>query len=518
MNQKGFANIALIVLVVVLVGVLGYVTLVKKPATTSAPQTNEIDTTKVLILTEENLVNDLRQDLMTYQDDIKKDLNLQSQIKTIPSTAGVKEAKKIVQEYYQQGNLHGVLLVGNIPAPKIYHPDYLNDPIFSSQGFGLSDAVYQDIYNHCVYSSELDAYSYKNPGCGSTTIQSFWVGRLTPNSSQEKTVTLLKDYFRRNHLYRTGKYSFQKNTLLYLPSLNEEKMQYPQQYPKTIAGIFDNLKFFNTYNRNQVKLLVPDSGISDINYLNELKKQYAYETVIYNGHGLPTFHQQNIEPGDINNTSFFLIDLRSCSVGRFTTTDYLAGNYLFSGGLIALAASVPVFSGSEPNKVQYYLLSTGHPFYETLDVIGLGLADNVLGDPTLRMRYDLKIAGDKNASISIDPAKIVLTKSSPKTQLGIKNVGKSNLLYSITTNYHQNETPQFSGQGLFGYGSIEPVDFDSGAGAYVLAPGQKTTWDIDAASFFPFDTTPPGTYRGTMFILSNDSSKLLVRIPFEIQN
>ena len=46
MNQKGFVNILLIVLVVVLAGVLGYVTLVKKPAPTEQPQSNNSQNTQ----------------------------------------------------------------------------------------------------------------------------------------------------------------------------------------------------------------------------------------------------------------------------------------------------------------------------------------------------------------------------------------------------------------------------------------------------------------------------------------
>ena len=42
MNQKGFVNIAPIVLVVVLAGVWGYVTLVKKPVSTEQPQSNDL--------------------------------------------------------------------------------------------------------------------------------------------------------------------------------------------------------------------------------------------------------------------------------------------------------------------------------------------------------------------------------------------------------------------------------------------------------------------------------------------
>ncbi|OHA19510.1 MAG: hypothetical protein A3C08_01965 [Candidatus Taylorbacteria bacterium RIFCSPHIGHO2_02_FULL_47_18] len=45
-NQKGFANIALIVLVVILAGALGYVTLVKKPAPVEQSQINNLQNTE----------------------------------------------------------------------------------------------------------------------------------------------------------------------------------------------------------------------------------------------------------------------------------------------------------------------------------------------------------------------------------------------------------------------------------------------------------------------------------------
>lgn len=46
MNQKGFANIVLIILVVILAGVLGYVTLIKKPAPVEQSQTNNSQNTE----------------------------------------------------------------------------------------------------------------------------------------------------------------------------------------------------------------------------------------------------------------------------------------------------------------------------------------------------------------------------------------------------------------------------------------------------------------------------------------
>ena len=46
MNQKGFANIVLIILVVILAGALGYVTLVKKSAPVEQPQSNNLQNTQ----------------------------------------------------------------------------------------------------------------------------------------------------------------------------------------------------------------------------------------------------------------------------------------------------------------------------------------------------------------------------------------------------------------------------------------------------------------------------------------
>ena len=51
MNKKGFANIVLIILVVVLAGVLGYVTLVKKPAPVEQPQTSSSQNTQATMPT-----------------------------------------------------------------------------------------------------------------------------------------------------------------------------------------------------------------------------------------------------------------------------------------------------------------------------------------------------------------------------------------------------------------------------------------------------------------------------------
>ena len=65
MNQKGFANIVLIVLVVVLASVVGYITLVKKPVSVEQPQTNNSQNTQ--ITTPPPVNNSVSQNLQTTQ-------------------------------------------------------------------------------------------------------------------------------------------------------------------------------------------------------------------------------------------------------------------------------------------------------------------------------------------------------------------------------------------------------------------------------------------------------------------
>ncbi len=162
-----------------------------------------------LLIVEDEIAGGLFEELERYKKDIKEDLGWDTKIQTFSSMAKVEEIKEYIAKTYKSENLKGVMLVGNIPV------GYYNiSNISGNDIIAPTDSIYQDIDNTCQYDKILQAYNWRS--CGEA--HNFFVSRLTPNSSTEDSLTLLKKYFERNHQYRKGEYEFQKKALLYLPS------------------------------------------------------------------------------------------------------------------------------------------------------------------------------------------------------------------------------------------------------------------------------------------------------------
>lgn len=456
----------------------------------------------MLLIVEDNLLDGLKQELATYSNDVKKEYGFQTIIKIFDSSDSVFEIKSYITQIYNNQRLNGVLLIGDIPSGKFYHPA----GYYPKDDLPLYDYIYQDIYDACKYSDEWDAFDYSNPACENTQIPPFWISRLTPNSYSQSKLSLLQDYFKRNHEYRTGQYSYAQKILLYEPVVWEEADPYRTN---TILSIKNNLKAFNMYDENGIIFIDAGNENSDQLYLNEVKNPYGYELLFVNAHGSPTFHGKNIIPNDISNVNFFLGEFISCSVGRFTTEDYIAGNYLFNGkGLALFAAPVIIFGGGIPDQEFHYLLSIGEPLYEAMKIKPLGGA-NAFGDLTLKMR-DVK----KPNIYSPDDAKIVSSATSldfennQDAELKIKNIGKSTLEFKLYPRYYK-----FKERWLptYGYSSEDYIEMNE-HGHYLLAPGVEVTFKIKHPSS---EGAPSGSYKGEIFILSNDPIKPYISIPFE---
>ncbi len=388
---------------------------------------DNIETGKtVLILVDETVLPDLKKELENYTGDIKKELGLDTYIKSVSPVENIHSLKSYVLDFFKTGNLNGVLLIGNIPTGYFYHPD-VPTGVFTSEGLSLGDYIYQDFLNACEFSVERNAFSYKNEECQvGVTIQPYWVARLTPNSSNHSDIELLKDYFKRNHELRNGLYAFEQKVLLYQPVI----LDYKGTEQETINKIKKDLNSFGgMYPPGNYKFIDIFSPSSDSDYLSELPK--GYETLIFNGHGTPLFHQKNITPKSQINAKFFFGHFSSCSVGRFTTRDYLAGEYLFSGGLVSLAPSVPVFATSDFNAEFHIMLANGVPFYKAIEWSGIG--GNIFGDPTLRMRYNqLKPSQSK---IQVSANQLTFSKDNPTHEFVIENVSDSPLYFYVRGKY-----------------------------------------------------------------------------------
>ena len=318
----------------------------------------------VLVLVHEDVYNDLTEELQVWSEDISREQGLFSDARKVTRNQTVAELKNIIQETYENldDKFIGVLLIGDIPV---------------SITSGIPD----------------DRESY-----GSGT--DYWVARLTPKSSTVSDVTLLKNYFKRNHDYRTGKISFEGKPVIYLPmtDLTTGKLRHPlpiAQWGGYSFDIEDLLQFF-TFPNN-----LPLDNNSE--YFHWLSKKPR--VVGYNGHGSPTAQEHGIDSRTVRmkEISFLFAGFLSCSVGRFTVHNYLAGQYLFGngrdythGGLIVAASPWDIFSGGFTDTGEAYeLLFLGigqeEPVYEELfsDPASLGIFRglHIFGDPTLKVSY-----------------------------------------------------------------------------------------------------------------------------------
>lgn len=455
----------------------------------------------ILLVVEDALYEGLTPELNTYSDDIKREFGFETIFKTFSSSASIFEIKSYIRQVYNNYKLNSVLLIGNLPSGEFYiSPSVFPEP-------ALEDFIYQDIDNHCEYSKEKGVFEYSSSCTQPWRIRPFWISRLTPNSSSKSSLSLLKDYFGRNHAYRTGEYSYNQKSLVYIPLNLDEKD--PQVRKDNELWYEKYLSFFDMYDKTNRNLIDVERENSDQLYLSEIKKPYEYEYFFYNGHGNPTFNQKNISPSNVLGSSFFLADFRSCSVGRFTSKDYLLGKYLFEGeGLVAMAFTVPMLGvlGEDPGKEMLYLLSIGEPLYEALKLQASNAS--LFGDPTLRMRYIKKPSSHRSEDpvINLDQTDFYFSNNQPKIDLKVKNLGESTLKISIDSKYYVFKEEWVGGlpRTVTGAGRDENYFY------YLIAPNNEATFTFK----FPFDNAPAGNYKGEIFILSNDPVRPYIIVPF----
>jgi len=468
---------------------------------------------KLLLLVEDNLYKGLTQELNTYSNDVKREFGFETIIKTFPSSASLLEIKSYVSNIYNSNQLTGVLIVGNLPTG-----------VFINVGFGVpavySDRIYQDVDNKCSYFSNIPwningvqgVGAFDAITCGRT--EKFWIARLTPNSSTKDSLFLLKNYFNRNHLYRTGSYSYQPNLLLYAPQLLELGVAGEEEMS---AALKWEMGFFSgMYEGNNYRVINIHGSNPDRDYLDEIRKPNRYEAVVVGAHGLPTFHQLDIRPNKISDSSFFLMTLGSCSVGDFRQKDYIAGEYLFGGnGLLVVAATQPTVG--RLNVVEgYYPLTKGKPFFEALTAIdGLYNGIFVFGDPTLKMRdYSIPKSYqpiDPRIKVSIENARLEFTKQKSSFVIKVLNNGGSPLEFYFS--YKFTDTPK-----NFNIGSgfeVKGTERKYRIGAHnikdIVAPGK--TAEITISLYFD-ESTPTGNVEGMLSFYSNDPVNPLLIVPF----
>ncbi len=444
---------------------------------------------KLVIIFVDDNYSQIKEEIQRYKTDIEEDLLSEVWINVENWENGL-EIRSYLKSLYKNYSLIGAILIGEIPtmwfSPEI---DITHDETWPS------DYLYMDLKSDYT----LDKNGYVNY-ISKTHYDDFkkrdiWVGRIKPPNSTGEYISLLKDYFDRNHKYRHGELEFTEK-ILYYPYMYIEKQDLQEE---ECQKSYENYIVENTaYTSDDILTIcsINNDGVST--YVDELSRNR--EWVIVNAHGTTTtqylrlpINRYQIQPAQPNALCYSLL---SCSNGNFTSDNYLGGWYLFSGnGLVAYAysAETPM---EQTEWLQYALpLQAGLSFGEVI-LYDDNEALTILGDPTLKMRQKEKHNFPKvvleKTNISFGKVKINETK---KIDINVINTGYTDFVLSTTYSFQKSNYP--SRHNIYGNSysyNIMPFSIDS----------KKISPESSAQLSFLFTPRVEGKYSLNWTVLTND--------------
>lgn len=549
-NKKGFSSIiGLLIAIGIIVAGLGTFLLTRQtspqpfdvnvpPRTTNESQFKKpIDEDNIfcsknvctiaMAIKKENY-NNLSQEISTWIEDVERETSQRVELKVYENNVTKEKIKSDLKDLYFSKNLRGVILVGNIPYVRAgYHcqsyPSQLQpcldysgtggnlEEAFKTENLDLSDYFYIDVKNECEYNNKLNAL-YRDDRCFADSVnQPFWISRLTPPLHEPTEANkLLKDYFIKDHVFRTGDTTFPQKYLVYAPILTEEAPAYRKN---TIAGFLDKFKqAVSPYEPGDIKFIPPEGETSN-NFFDALNQGYEY--VFYNGHGTPLAISPDItlQTNISKNQKALLYEFVSCSVGRYSEENYLAGRFLFnSAALVALAAQTPIFGITQPNYDFQMFLSSGKTIGEVSRLINIGAA-KILGDGTLKLRYKKELPVKKSEimleKLELDLGKLSLKEVEKKVTFKVKNTGDSPLIINVITTYPPSKLYPVNGA------SVASFDFNKDVS---IQPDEIKELSLNVAlgGYSSPQTRPyTGKYLGFFYVYTNDPTNYIIRIPFK---
>jgi hypothetical protein len=432
----------------------------------------------VLIITNDYLINDLNYEITQYSDDLKKEFGFDTKVITI-SNVNLNWNFIDAEIYkYSSSNLTGVLFVGDIPSVLVnrnqlsdnfYYAKYYSsctydnqtnsyiideDCYFSSSIFPREkpfwiaritpDWVYEERYlsaiancydgtsknitsSVCKTRAEFTENanlicagfcSSQNPDkCGLRNIYAYDDCEQPEKKISPLEINKIKEYFKRNHLYRTGQLKNNGEILLYITDSME---------PYNIEEDLNYLNFYSNLFKTE-DLYLSDGSIEDNgnNFLEQLKRNYGF--VMINAHGLPNYHEHNIYADRIPETNATFILLKSCNVGNYLERNAIAPTYLVKGALLVDSSSIPIWANSKLPLNLNYLLETGVTYNDASFIYPEYYSHIIFGDPTLKLNYKKSKVNGSKLNILENYKEIDLTKQEMQTTIKIENTGITNL-------------------------------------------------------------------------------------------
>jgi hypothetical protein len=282
---------------------------------------------KIYILVEEGIYGSITTEINRYMIDVRSEGKYET-VLYHRNWVDEVEVKDLLRSGYNTNNLAGALFVGNIPVAYFEMDDnFVGTPV-THVTFPM-DLFYMDL-DGTWDDTDLDgSYDLHIAGTGDRAPEIF-VGRLyasTVTIPGENEISLIRNYFDKNHEYRIGNLPLTKRALVFV---DNDWIQWSQRFDGEVGLLYnDHLLYDNptwtdaTAYKNG--LVADYEWISVFVHSSQYRHRFDmgmwYESIV-----------TSTEISQADPTSHFY-NLHACRAARYTyaiNDGYLGGHYIFS--------------------------------------------------------------------------------------------------------------------------------------------------------------------------------------------
>ncbi len=358
---------------------------------------------KFCVIVNSTLYDDIQSSVDQYVMDLTKE---GYDVEVYTTSGGTPEdLRAFLQGRYSLG-LVGCIFIGDLPVAW-YETECWDPP--EHEEFPI-DLYYMDL-DGTFGDSDLDGIYDSHTGDISPEI---WIGRLTASTltlGGANEVSLVQNYFYKNHLYRSGLLSLNNRALVYI---DDDWVYWADEWDTDVGEAYSE------------RTLIKDE-LTTIHTDYESRLPQNYEFIQICAHSSPFEHWFKIPPdewdGYTSNSEVKAIDplaffynLFACSNARYVEANYMGGWYIFcqTYGLGALGSAK---TGSMLNFGNFYQpfgegKTIGEAFCDWFSSIASGGFEEwevcwfygmtLLGDPTLTLKNKPTLYAPADSTIIYD--------------------------------------------------------------------------------------------------------------------
>ncbi|MCK5397968.1 MAG: hypothetical protein KAJ33_06955 [Thermoplasmata archaeon] len=265
--------------------------------------------------------------------------------------ANETEVKALLQSGYSSGMV-GSLFVGDIPIAWYEMQDWFDGEDYGWTEFPI-DLYYMDLDGTWIDSDINGKYDGHEAGAG-TLEPEIWIGRLyasTVTISGENEVSLVQNYFDKNHEYRMGNTSLYNRAMVYV---DDDWIPWAGEYADDVGVRYNDFTLIDAAETTRVDDY-KDRMDNNYDWMSLFAHSYQGGHGFYYNGGSQFEWMYNPELDTVDSNSHFY-NLFCCSAGDYSysaANGYITGHYVFSEnyGICAIASAK---TGSMLNFADFY--------------------------------------------------------------------------------------------------------------------------------------------------------------------